>query len=145
MGPGQRELWKCVRNRLRPRMIETRVIELGVGEREWCRYLRYLSVSQRRQTPSIESTGFVVKIWEYLVVGDLLKVVKTRVSLVCIKDRRGCLVSNHGFVLGRRTFRATLRASKAANDPGWQNARRGIHPRWYNEEAQKRLARSLAV
>lgn len=147
MGPRQRELWKCVRNRLRPRVIEPRIIELVVGERKWSRDLRYLFGSQGRQTPSIESTGFVIKVWEYLVVGDLLKVVKKRASLVCFKDRRMCLVSNRGFAFCRRTFRATLGTSKAANDPGWQKARRGIHRRWYNEEkgAQRRLARSLAV
>lgn len=89
----------------------------------------------------------MVKVWQYFVVGDLLKIVKTRVSFFCFEDGRGNFVSNRAFVIGRRMFRGPLGAFKAADDPGWQNARRGIHRRWGNggKRAQRRLARSLAA
>jgi hypothetical protein len=76
----------------------------------------------------------VVKIWRYFVVGDFLKIVKTRVFVDCFKDMREKLVSLRGFLIGRRLFRGAFGALEAANDPGWQNARRGIHRRWYKEE-----------
>lgn len=134
-------------NGLRPGMVETRVIGLIIGERKRGRDLGSLSRSQRRQTPCIESAGFVVKIWQNFVVGDFLKVVETRVSFVCFKYGGEKLVSHGGFVIGRRFLRAAFGALEAANDPGWQNARRGIHRRWYKEEKrlQRRLARSLVV
>lgn len=100
--------------------------------------LRYVSRSQRRLTSSIKGAGFVVEIWRYFVVGDFLKVAKARVSFVCFKDRGQKLVSHRGFFIGRRMFRGTFGAFEAANDPGWQEARRGIHRRWYNGEKRRR-------
>ena len=79
----------------------------------------------------------MVEIWQHFVVGDFLKVVKTRVPFACFEDGREKLVSHRGFVIGRRMFRGAFRAFEATNDPGWQNARRGIHPRWYNGERRR--------
>jgi hypothetical protein len=118
-------------------MVETRVIGLVRGERERGRDLRCVPGTQRRQTPSIKSTGFVVEIGRYFVVGDLLKVVKTRVFLVSFEDRGGNVVSRCGFLFGRRAFRGAFGAFEAANDPGWQNARWGIHRRWYNGDGRR--------
>ena len=58
-------------------MMETRIIELVMGECKRGRNFGYVSRIQRRQTPCVESTGFVVKVRGYFVVGDFLKVVET--------------------------------------------------------------------
>jgi len=92
---------------------------------------------QRRQASSIESAGFVIEVWQHFVVGDLLKVVETRTSFVCFEDRREKLVSHGRFVIGRRTFRGAFGAFEAANDPSWQDARWGIHRRWYNGKSRR--------
>ena len=78
----------------------------------------------------------MVEIWRYFVVGDFLKIVKTRVSFVRFKDRRERFVSHRRFVICRRVFGAAFRAFEAANEPGWQDAR-GIHHRWYNGESRR--------
>lgn len=123
---------------------DTRVIGLVVGERERGRDLRYMSRCQRRQASSIKSAGFVVELWQDFVVGDFLKILKTRVSFVSFEDGEK-FVSHRGIGIGRRTFRGAFRAFKAANDPGWQNARRGIHRRWYKGGGVAEEAGSPAV
>ena len=122
-----------MRDGLGPR--ETRVIGSAIGERKRGRDLR--SRSQWGLALSIKSAGVVVEIREHFVVGYFLKVVKTRVSSGCFKGRRWKLVSHRRFVIGRRTFRGAFGAFEAANDPGWQDARRGIHHRWYNGERRR--------
>ena len=79
----------------------------------------------------------MVEIWRYFVVGDFLKIVKARASFVCFKDGGERFVSHRRFVICRRVFRAAFRAFEAANEPGWQDARRGIHRRWYNGESRR--------
>jgi len=79
----------------------------------------------------------VVEIWRYVVVGDFFEIVKARISFVGFKDRRERFVSHRRFVIRRRVFRAAFRAFEAANEPGWQDARRGIHRRWYNGESRR--------
>ena len=123
---------------------DTRVIGFVMGEREWRRDLRYMSRCQGRQASSIESAGVVVELWQYVVVGNLLKIFKARIPFVCFEDGEK-LVSNRGFVIGRRMFRGAFGAFEAANDPGWQDARRGIHRRWYKGGGVAEEAGSLAV
>lgn len=106
-------------------------------ERKWGRDLRYMPRCQRRQASSIESAGFVVELWQDFVVGDFLKILKARVSFVCFKDGEK-FVSHRGFAIGRGTFRGAFGAFETANDPGWQDARRGIHRRWYKGEGRRR-------